>query len=44
MVKIGIYLAALDFDQMVEQYHLALGELGKGNPEPTEKLSLIERT
>ncbi len=27
-----------DFDQVVEQYHLALGELGKGNPEPTKKM------
>ncbi len=23
---------------MVEKYHVALGELGKGNPEPTKKL------
>lgn len=31
-------MTALDFDQVVEQYHLALGELSKGNPEPVEAL------
>ena len=29
---------AEDFDQVVEQYHLALGELGKGNPEAVKAL------
>ena len=27
-----------DFDEVVEQYHLALGEFLKGNPEPVKKL------
>ncbi len=31
-------MTALDFDQVVEQYHLALGELGKGNPVPVTAL------
>ncbi len=28
--------AADDFDQVVEQYHSALGEFAKGNPEPVK--------
>jgi hypothetical protein len=32
-------MAALDdLDDVVEQYHLALGEFMKGNPEPAKKL------
>ncbi len=31
-------MTALDFDQVVEQYHLALGELSKGNPELVKAL------
>ena len=31
-------MSALDFDQVVDQCHLALGELGKGNPEPVKAL------
>jgi ketosteroid isomerase-like protein len=27
-----------DVDQLIEQYHLALGEFMKGNPEPAQKL------
>ena len=27
-----------DLDEVVEQYHLALGEFMKGNPEPAKKL------
>jgi ketosteroid isomerase-like protein len=27
-----------DVDQLIEQYHLALGEFVKGNPEPVKKL------
>ena len=27
-----------DFDEVVEHYHLALGEFLKGNPEPAKKL------
>ena len=27
-------MTALDFDQVIEQSHLALGEFAKGNPEP----------
>lgn len=27
-----------DFDEVIEQYHLALGEFTKGNPEPVQKL------
>src|SRR6266511_2172435 len=27
-------MAASDFDQVIEQSHLALGEFAKGNPEP----------
>ena len=27
-----------DFDEVVEQYHLALGEFLKGNPEPVKEL------
>src|SRR5215211_8928402 len=30
--------AADDFDQVVEQYNLALGELIKGNPEPMQQM------
>ena len=33
-----IYLSALDFDQVVDRYHLALGELSNGNPEPVKAL------
>lgn len=28
----------LDFDQVIEKYHLAAGEFVKGNPEPYKKL------
>jgi ketosteroid isomerase-like protein len=32
-------MAALDdLDQLIEQYHLALGDFVKGNPEPVKKL------
>ena len=31
-------MAALEFDQVVEQSHLAWGEFVKGNPEPAKKL------
>ena len=31
-------MTALDFDQVVQRYHLALAELGKGNPEPVKAL------
>lgn len=31
-------MAASDFDQVVEQSHLAWGEFVKGNPEPAKKL------
>jgi len=31
-------MAALNFDQVVEQSHLAWGEFVKGNPEPAKKL------
>ena len=31
-------MATLDFDQVVEQSHLAWGEFVKGNPEPAKKL------
>ena len=31
-------MTALGFDQVVQQYHLALEELGKGNPEPVKEL------
>jgi ketosteroid isomerase-like protein len=31
-------LASQDFDQVVEQYHRALIELGKGNSEPTKEM------
>jgi hypothetical protein len=31
-------LATLDFEKVVERYHLALSELGKGNPEPVKKM------
>ena len=27
-----------DVDELIEQYHLALGEFMKGNPEPVQKL------
>jgi hypothetical protein len=27
-----------DLDQVLEQFHLAVGELLKGNPEPVKKL------
>lgn len=30
--------AADDVDELIEQYHLALGEFLKGNPEPAKKL------
>src|SRR5436190_2088844 len=33
----GIEMAPLDFDQTVEQYHLALAEFPKGNPEPLKE-------
>lgn len=32
-------MATIDgFDELLEQYHLALGAFAKGNPEPTKKL------
>jgi hypothetical protein len=32
-------MAALDnVDQLIEQYHLALGEFAKGSPEPVKRL------
>jgi ketosteroid isomerase-like protein len=31
-------MAESDFDQTVEQYHLAIGSLIKGNPEPQHKV------
>jgi len=31
-------MSTFDFDTVVEQYHLALGEFVKGNPEPVKKL------
>jgi ketosteroid isomerase-like protein len=30
--------AVADLDEVVEQYHLAIGEFMKGNPEPAKKL------
>jgi ketosteroid isomerase-like protein len=30
--------AVEDFDEVVEQYHLAIGEFMKGNPEPAKKM------
>src|SRR6266487_4689207 len=32
-------MRTVDFDEVVEQYHLALGEFVKGNPEPVKKMS-----
>ncbi len=31
-------MSTSDFDEVVEQYHLALGEFVKGNPEPVKKM------
>src|SRR6266568_4790458 len=31
-------MSPFDFDAVVEQYHLALGEFVKGNPEPVKML------
>jgi ketosteroid isomerase-like protein len=31
-------MSPFDFDEVVEQYHLALGEFVKGNPEPVMKM------
>jgi ketosteroid isomerase-like protein len=31
-------MATVDFDQVVEQYHLVLGEIIKGNPEPLKMM------
>ena len=31
-------MSTFDFDEVVEHYHLALGEFVKGNPEPAKKL------
>jgi ketosteroid isomerase-like protein len=31
-------MSPFDFDEVVEHYHLALGEFVKGNPEPMKKL------
>ena len=31
-------MSPFDFDEVVEQYHLALGEFVKGNPEPVKKM------
>jgi ketosteroid isomerase-like protein len=33
-----IRMATSDFDQFVEQYHLALDEFFRGNPEPAKRL------
>jgi ketosteroid isomerase-like protein len=33
-----VSLSAEDFNQVVEKYHVALGEFMKGNPAPTKKL------
>ena len=30
--------AVEDFDEVVEQYHLAIGEFMKGNPEPAKEM------
>jgi hypothetical protein len=30
--------AVNEIEEVIEQYHLALGELVKGNPEPAKKL------
>jgi hypothetical protein len=30
--------AVHDVDELIEQFHLALGEFAKGNPEPVKKL------
>ena len=32
-------MSTTDFDEVVEQYHLALGEFVKGNPEPVKMMS-----
>jgi ketosteroid isomerase-like protein len=32
-------MSPFDFDEVVEQYHLALGEFVEGNPEPVKKMS-----
>ncbi len=32
-------MRTVDFDEVVEHYHLALGEFVKGNPEPVKKMS-----
>ena len=31
-------MSTFDFDEVVEHYHLALGEFVKGNPEPVKKM------
>ncbi len=31
-------MRTVDFDEVVEHYHLALGEFVKGNPEPVKKM------
>jgi len=31
-------MTALDFDQVIEQSHLALGEFAKGTPEPLKNI------
>ena len=33
-----MHVDAFDFDQVIEQYHLAAGEFVRGNPEPYKKL------
>jgi hypothetical protein len=36
--------AEADVDELIEQYHGALGEFMKGNPEPAKGCGLIEKT
>ncbi len=36
--------AADDVDELIEQYHLALDQFMKGNPEPVQRLFPIEKT
>jgi hypothetical protein len=33
-----------DVDELIEQYHLAIDEFVKGNPEPAKKLFSLEKT
>ncbi len=32
-------MSTFDFDEVVEHYHLAVGEVAKGNPEPVKMMS-----